>query len=332
MTTYLIRRVIGLIPTLLLISMLVFVSVEIMPGDYVDILIAQRIADTGEAELSKGQIKLLEAQYGLGKPIFVKWWKWLSKFIRGDMGRSWAYAHRPIAKLISERLALTVVVSFFSMLFAYVVAFPVGIYSAIRQYSLADHVFTVLSFLGLSIPNFLLALSFIVIGFFVFGQIPGGLFSPAYEEAPWSLAKVLDMLSRLWIPVVVLGTAGMAGSMRVMRANMLDQLGRPYVDTARAKGMKERTVVLKYPLRIALNPFITGMGMALPGIVGGELIVSIVLNLPTMGPLLFDAVMHHDAYLAGAMVMMLSSLLVFGNLIADLALALIDPRIKVGEK
>ena len=238
------------------------------------------------------------------------------------------YGHRPVAKLIGERIALTMVIAFSSLAFSYLVAFPIGIYSAVRQYTFGDHFFTALSFLGLSVPNFLIALLLMITGFFVFGQIPGGLFSPEYAEAPWSLAKVLDLMSRLWIPVFVLGTAGMAGTMRVLRGNLLDQLRRPYVETARAKGLRETVLVIKYPVRLALNPFITSLGLAFPGIVGGELIVSIVLNLPTTGPLLFDAVMNHDAFLAGAMVMLLSSVLVLGNLLADLALAAIDPRIR----
>lgn len=328
MVTFIVRRIATVVPTLIMISMLVFGAIELVPGTFVDILIAQQIADTGEAELSEGQIRLLERQYGIGKPIYVRWWKWASRFVQGDFGRSYAYGHRPVAQLINERMLLTVIISLSSIVFSYVVALPIGIYSAVRQYTLGDNFFTAISFIGLSIPNFLLALVLIVIGFFVFGQIPGGLFSPEYVDAPWSLRKALDLLSRLWVPVLVLGTAGMAGAMRILRGNLLDQLLRPYVDTARAKGLRERIVVFKYPLRIALNPFITGIGLAFPGVVGGELIVSIVLNLPTAGPLLFDAVMHHDAFLAGAMVMLLSTLLVVGNLVADLALAWVDPRIR----
>lgn len=328
MVTFIIRRIATVVPTLIMISMLVFGAIELVPGTFVDILIAQQIADTGEAELSEGQIRLLERQYGIGKPIYVRWWKWASRFVQGDFGRSYAYGHRPVGELINERMLLTVIISLSSIVFSYVVALPIGIYSAVRQYTLGDNFFTAISFIGLSIPNFLLALVLIVIGFFVFGQIPGGLFSPEYVDAPWSLRKALDLLSRLWVPVLVLGTAGMAGAMRILRGNLLDQLLRPYVDTARAKGLRERIVVFKYPLRIALNPFITGIGLAFPGVVGGELIVSIVLNLPTAGPLLFDAVMHHDAFLAGAMVMLLSTLLVVGNLVADLALAWVDPRIR----
>ncbi len=328
MATYILRRVISAVPTLVLISVLVFLVIEITPGTYVDILVAQQIRDTGSPVLTPGQIQLLEKQYGVGQPIYVRWWKWFSRFVQGDMGRSYAYGHRPVAKLIGERIALTMLISFCSLAFSYLVALPIGIYSAVRQYTFGDHFFTLVSFLGLSVPNFLLALLFIIIGFFVFGQIPGGLFSPEYAEAPWSLAKVLDLLSRLWIPVFVLGTAGMAGTMRILRGNLLDQLRRPYVETARAKGLRETVLVIKYPVRLALNPFITSLGLAFPGIVGGELIVSIVLNLPTTGPLLFDAVMNHDAFLAGAMVMLLSGVLVLGNLLSDLALAGMDPRIR----
>jgi peptide/nickel transport system permease protein len=328
MATYILRRVISAVPTLVLISVLVFLVIEITPGTYVDILVAQQIRDTGSPVLTAGQIQLLEKQYGVGQPIYVRWWKWFSRFVQGDMGRSYAYGHRPVAQLIGERIALTMLISFCSLAFSYLVALPIGIYSAVRQYTFGDHFFTLVSFLGLSVPNFLLALLFIIIGFFVFGQIPGGLFSPEYAEAPWSLAKVLDLLSRLWIPVFVLGTAGMAGTMRVLRGNLLDQLRRPYVETARAKGLRETVLVIKYPVRLALNPFITSLGLAFPGIVGGELIVSIVLNLPTTGPLLFDAVMNHDAFLAGAMVMLLSGVLVLGNLLSDLALAGMDPRIR----
>ena len=327
-TVYIVRRLISAVPTLVLISILVFVALDVMPGSYVDLLVAQQIQETGEDELSQGQIKILEKRYGLGKPIYVRWWLWFSRFVQGDLGRSWSYNNKPVAELITDRLALTVLISLVTTVFVYLVAFPIGIYSAVRQYSLSDNVFTFFGFIGLSIPNFLLALVFIVIGFFWFGQIPGGLFSPQYADQPWSLAKFLDLLSHLWIPVIVLGTAGTAGTIRVLRGNMLEEMTQPYVDTARAKGLKERTVLLKYPLRIALNPFITSMGYFLPGLISGEVIVSIVLNLPTTGPLLYDAIMHHDAFLAGGMVMVLSVLLVVGNLLADLLLVWVDPRIR----
>ena len=206
------------------------------------------------------------------------------------MGHSVSYGHKKIVDLISERLALTVTISFCTTVFVLLVSLPIGVYSAVNQYSTTDHIFTFIGFLGLSIPNFLLALAFIVISFYWFGQVPGGLFAPQYVDAPWSIPKVLDMLSRMWIPVVVLGTAGTAGYIRVLRGNMLDELGRQYVVTARAKGLNEVQVLWKYPFRIAINPLITAAGGLLSALLGGELIVSIVLNLPTMGPLLYVAV------------------------------------------
>ena len=328
MVKYVLRRLLTAIPTLLLISVLVFVLIDLMPGSYVEIFIASQLEASGMEELPRGQLERLEKRYGLNRPVFVRYWKWFSNFVRGEMGRSWAYDFKPVSELIGERLLLTVIVSLCTILFSFLVAFPVGIYSAVRQYTLADNLFTFVSFIGLAIPNFLLALVFIVIGYFAFDQIPGGLFSPHYRFEPMSIGKFLDLLAHLWIPVVVLGTAGMAGTMRVLRGNMLDQMTQPYVDTARSKGLTETRILVKYPLRIAINPFITGLGLSLPGIVGGELIVSIVLNLPTAGPLLYDAVINHDPYLAGAMVMLLSALLVTGNLLADLTLASVDPRIR----
>ena len=328
MTQYILRRLVLAVPTLLLISMLVFVLIDAMPGSYVDVIVAQNLADTGIPDLTDGQRKLLEFRYGIGRPIYVRWWKWFSNFVVGEMGHSVSYGHKDIVDLITERLALTVAISFCTTVFVLLVSLPIGVYSAVNQYSTTDHIFTFIGFLGLSIPNFLLALGFIVIGFYWFGQVPGGLFSPQYLDAPWSIGKVLDMLSRLWIPVIVLGTSGTAGYIRVLRGNMLDELGRQYVVTARAKGLNEAQVLWKYPFRIAINPLITAAGGLLSALLGGELIVSIVLNLPTMGPLLYVAVLNHDAFLAGAMVMLLSVLLVVGYLLADILLSWVDPRVR----
>ena len=308
--------------------MLVFVLIDAMPGSYVDVIVAQNLADTGIPDLTDGQRKLLEFRYGIGRPIYIRWWKWFSNFVVGEMGHSVSYGHKKIVDLITERLALTVTISFCTTLFVLLVSLPIGVYSAVNQYSTTDHIFTFIGFLGLSIPNFLLALAFIVISFYWFGQVPGGLFAPEYVDAPWSVPKVLDMLSRMWIPVVVLGTAGTAGYIRVLRGNMLDELGRQYVVTARAKGLNEAQVLWKYPFRIAINPLITAAGGLLSALLGGELIVSIVLNLPTMGPLLYVAVLNHDAFLAGAMVMLLSVLLVVGYLLADILLSWVDPRVR----
>ena len=328
MIQYILRRIVIAVPTLVLISMLVFVLIDAMPGSYVDVIVAQNLADTGIPDLTDGQRKLLEFRYGIGRPIYIRWWKWFSNFVVGEMGHSVSYGHKKIVDLISERLALTVTISFCTTVFVLLVSLPIGVYSAVNQYSTTDHIFTFIGFLGLSIPNFLLALAFIVISFYWFGQVPGGLFSPQYLDAPWSIPKVLDMLSRMWIPVVVLGTAGTAGYIRVLRGNMLDELGRQYVVTARAKGLNEAQVLWKYPFRIAINPLITAAGGLLSALLGGELIVSIVLNLPTMGPLLYVAVLNHDAFLAGAMVMLLSVLLVVGYLLADILLSWVDPRVR----
>ena len=328
MIQYILRRLVIAVPTLVLISMLVFVLIDAMPGSYVDVIVAQNLADTGIPDLTDGQRKLLEFRYGIGRPIYIRWWKWFSNFVVGEMGHSVSYGHKQIVDLITERLALTVTISFCTTVFVLLVSLPIGVFSAVNQYSTTDHIFTFIGFLGLSIPNFLLALAFIVIGYFWFGQVPGGLFSPQYLDAPWSIPKVLDMLSRMWIPVVVLGTAGTAGYIRVLRGNMLDELGRQYVVTARAKGLNEAQVLWKYPFRIAINPLITAAGGLLSTLLGGELIVSIVLNLPTMGPLLYVAVLNHDAFLAGAMVMLLSVLLVVGYLLADILLSWVDPRVR----
>ena len=328
MIQYILRRLVIAVPTLVLISMLVFVLIDAMPGSYVDVIVAQNLADTGIPDLTDGQRKLLEFRYGIGRPIYVRWWKWFSNFVVGEMGHSVSYGHKKIVDLITERLALTVTISFCTTVFVLLVSLPIGVYSAVNQYSTTDHIFTFIGFLGLSIPNFLLALAFIVISFYWFGQVPGGLFAPQYVDAPWSIPKVLDMLSRMWIPVVVLGTAGTAGYIRVLRGNMLDELGRQYVVTARAKGLNEVQVLWKYPFRIAINPLITAAGGLLSALLGGELIVSIVLNLPTMGPLLYVAVLNHDAFLAGAMVMLLSVLLVVGYLLADILLSWVDPRVR----
>lgn len=325
MWAYILRRAaLGLL-TLFVISVISFAIIQLPPGDFVSTALAE-LAESG-TETADQFAAQLRAEYGLDRPLPVQYGIWMGRVLQGNLGTSF-FHQKPVLEVIGDRLPLSMLVSVSALVFTLLIAIPIGIYSAVRQYTLGDNVFTVISFLGLSIPNFLLALVLIVISFFQFGQVPGGLFSAEYAAAPWSLGKVLDLLAHLWVPVVVLGTAGMAGTMRILRGNLLDQLRRPYVDTARAKGLRERIVVVKYPLRIALNPFITGIGFAFPAVVGGELIVSIVLNLPTTGPLLYDAVTHHDAFLAGAMVMLLSTLLVVGNLVADLTLAWVDPRIR----
>jgi peptide/nickel transport system permease protein len=264
----------------------------------------------------------------LGQPLYVQYFKWISNILlRGDFGQSFAW-NMPVSALIWERVALTFVLSLASLLFVWIVAFPIGIYSAVKQYTLGDYVATFIGFIGLATPSFLIALVLMYIAFKYFNQSVGGLFSPDYQEAPWTWGKVWDLLGHLWIPVVILGTEGTASLIRVMRANLLDELRKPYVVTARAKGLPEWKVILKYPVRLALNPFISTIGYVLPGLVSGSAILSIVLSLPTTGPLLFRALLSQDMYLAASFILMLSVLTVIGTLLSDVLLAWLDPRIR----
>ena len=326
MFQFIIRRILYMIPTLFLISIVSFIIIQLPPGDYLTSLVAT-MASTGET-VDRAALVALEQRYGLGQPVYVQYWKWISGIVlRGDFGQSFEW-NQPVSSLLWGRLALTFVLSLATLLFTWVVAFPIGIYSAVRQYSLGDYVTTVIGYVGLAIPNFLLALVMMYISFKYFNQSVGGLFSPEYQDAPWSMAKVIDMLAHLWIPVVIIGTAGTAGLIRIMRANLLDELHKPYVVTARAKGLSEYRLLIKYPVRVALNPFVSTLGWTLPTLVSGAAIISIVLSLPTTGPLLLRALMSQDMYLAGSFILMLSTLTVVGTLISDVLLAWLDPRIR----
>ncbi|MEZ4736895.1 MAG: ABC transporter permease [Caldilineaceae bacterium] len=326
MLQFILRRLVFLIPTLIAISLVMFVIIQLPPGDYLTTLVAA-MASQGE-NVDQAALVALKERYGLGQPVYVQYWKWISSILlHGDFGRSFAY-NLPVSSLIWERLALTMVLSICSLFFVWIVAFPVGVYSAVRQYSVGDYVATLLGFIGVAVPNFLLALVLMYIAFKYFNQSVGGLFSPEYQEAPWNWDKVLDLLSHLWIPIIIVGTEGTAGLIRIMRANLLDELRKPYVVTARAKGLPEWKLLLKYPVRIALNPFISTVGWVLPGLVSGSAIVSIVLSLPTTGPILLRALLSQDMYLAGSFLLMLSVLTVIGTLLSDLLLAWLDPRIR----
>jgi peptide/nickel transport system permease protein len=315
-----------MIPTLFAISIVSFVIIQLPPGDYLTSLVAT-MASTGET-VDRAQLVALEQRYGLGQPIYVQYWKWISGILlRGDFGQSFEW-NQPVSSLIWGRLALTFVLSLSTLLLTWFIAFPIGIYSAVRQYSVGDYISTIIGYVGLAIPNFLLALVLMYIAFKYFNQSVGGLFSPEYVDAPWTLAKVWDMFKHLWIPVIIIGTAGTAGLIRIMRANLLDELHKPYVVTARAKGLSETKLLLKYPVRVALNPFVSTLGWTLPVLVSGAAIVSIVLSLPTAGPLLLRALMSQDMYLAGSFIMLLSTLTVIGTLISDILLAWLDPRIR----
>ncbi|MBV7330131.1 ABC transporter permease [Chloroflexi bacterium TSY] len=253
MRTYIIRRILQFIPTLFLISIVSFAIIQLPPGDYLTTYLANLRA-AGE-DLTEAEIIALEAYYGLDQPVYVQYFKWITNFLQGDMGQSF-YWDRPVSKLIGERIMLTMIMSFLTLVFVYIVAIPIGVFSAVRQYSAADYFFTFLGFIGLATPNFLLALIFMYIGIKYFGASAGGLFSPEYMDAPWSIGKIWDMLQHMVLPIVIVGTAGTAGIIRVMRATTLDELGRPYVETARSKGLKESRLTIKYPVRVALNPIL----------------------------------------------------------------------------
>lgn len=326
MFQFILRRLMYMIPTLIAISIVSFVIIQLPPGDYLTSMVAG-LRDQG-VEVDAAQLAALKERYGLGQPIYVQYYKWMSGILlRGDFGQSFEW-RRPVSGLIWQRLGLTVLISLSTLLFVWAIAFPIGIYSAVKQYSIGDYIATFFGFIGLATPNFLLALVLMYIGFQVFGQNVGGLFSPEFVDAAWSWAKVKDLMQHLWVPMVVLGASGTAGLIRVMRANLLDELGKLYVVAARAKGLPEWKLILKYPVRVALNPFVSGLGWLLPQLVSGSTIVAIVLSLPTTGPLLLRALMAQDMYLAGSFLLMLSVLTVIGTLISDILLAWLDPRIR----
>jgi len=273
------------------------------------------------------QAAALREQYNLDEAIHVQYWRWLTGICRGDLGMSFEW-NRPVAGLIGERILLTILVSVITLGFTWALAIPIGIYSAVRQHTWSDHALTFLGFIGLATPNFLLALIFMYVGYRVFGVSAGGLFSPAFQNAPWSMRKIMDLMAHIWIPVLVIGTSGTAGLIRIMRGNLLDELRKQYVVTAEAKGLRRIHLILKYPVRVALNPLVSTVGWVLPAIVSGSTITAVVLSLPTTGPLLLRSLMNQDMYLAGSMVMLLSVLTVVGTLISDVLLAWLDPRVR----
>lgn len=311
--------------TMAVISVLAFAIIQLPPGDFVDTYIAN-LSASGSA-VSQAEAEALRQLYGLDQPIWVQYFKWVSRILAGDFGESMEW-RRPVSEVIGDRLWMTVLISFFALILTWGIALPIGIISAVRQYSIADYAFTFLSFIGLAIPNFLLALVVMYVAFRYFGANVGGLFSAEFELAPWSLAKVWDLIKHLPLPGLILALAGTAQLVRIMRANLLDELRKPYVVTARAKGLPERRVILKYPVRAALNPFASTIAYLFPYLVSGSVIVSIVLSLPTVGPLLVKALIAQDMFLAGTIILLLGALTVVGTFISDLVLMWIDPRIR----
>ncbi len=325
MTRFILRRAVGMVPTLCLISIVSFVLIQLPPGDIVTATLKD-LEQQGQ-QVTEERIAALRAMYHLDDPMVVQYLRWVGDFVTGNLGYSIRY-QQPVSRLIGERVVLTVVVALASMLFTWVVAIPAGILAAVRQYSVVDYALTVLALLGMAVPSFVLALVMMYAGYEWFGVSVGGLFSPPYVDAPWSLGRVADLLRHVWAPMVILGLGGAAGMIRVLRANLLDELRKPYVVTARAKGMRPVRLVLKYPVRLAINPFISTVGWMLPGLFSGSTIISVVLDLPTTGPLLLEALMSQDMYLAGSFIMILSGLTVVGTLISDVLLAVVDPRIR----
>lgn len=325
MLTYILRRFIYMIVLLWLVSLVAFIIMELPPGDYLSTYIAH--LKTSGVEITEEQVRSLEQQYGLNQPMHSRYIKWLWSMIRGDFGRSFQW-NESVSKLIAERLPFTIAISFLTMLFTYALAIPIGIYSATHQYSIGDFCFTIIGFMGLAIPNFLLALVLMYVFYKYFNLSAGGLFSVEYQVAPWNVAKIVDLLKHMPIPIIVIGTAGTAALIRVMRGCLLDELRKQYVITARAKGVSENRLLFKYPVRVSLNPVVSTFGWMLPRIVSGETITAIVLSLPTVGPLLFQALLAQDMHLAGAVVMILSALVVIGTLISDIMLVWLDPRIR----
>lgn len=327
MLRYTVHRLIVMVPTLLAISVLVFVIIQLPPGDYFTTYVNE-LQSQGET-VSAERIEFLKQQYGFGRHPVLQYFVWMFGLLQGDFGYSFEHS-LPVADVIGDRILLTFVVSFATIVFTWVVSFVIGAYSAVHQYSLGDYALSFLGFVGLATPNFLLALVLLWLANVYFGTSIGGLMEPEYLDQPWSRGKALSVLEHLWIPVFVIGTSGTAGMIRRLRANLLDELHKQYVVTARAKGLHPFRILVKYPLRMALNPFVADIGNLLPQVISGAAIVSVVLSLPTTGPMLLRALQSQDMYLAGSFLMMLALLTVFGTLLSDIALALLDPRIRLG--
>ncbi len=325
MLAFLLQRLGFAALTLAVISVLAFVIIQLPPGDFVDAYIAN-LSASGSA-VSQAEAETLRQLYGLDQPIWVQYFKWISRILVGDFGESMEW-RRPVSEVIGDRIWMTVLISFFALILTWGIALPIGVLSAVRQYSVAAYAFTFVSFIGLAIPNFLLALVIMYVAFRYFGSNVGGLFSAEFELAPWSWAKVWDLVKHLPLPGLILALAGTAQLVRIMRANLLDELRKPYVVTARAKGLPERRVIVKYPVRAALNPFASTIAYLFPYLVSGSVIVSIVLSLPTVGPLLVKALIAQDMFLAGTIILLLGALTVVGTFISDLVLMWIDPRIR----
>ena len=325
MGRYLLQRLLFALVLLVLASMFSFLIIQLPPGDYLDTYITNLKA-SGQV-VDQSRVESLRRQYGLDQPVWSQYWLWASGLPHGDFGFSFAQ-NRPVKDMIGERLGYSVMLSVLALIVSYGLAIPIGIYSATHQYSLGDYIANFIGFIGLAVPGFLLALVVVFFAFRQFGLSPGGLFSPKFLTEPWSTAKFVDMLAHLPVPVIIIGLSGTAGTIRVMRATLLDELRKPYVITARSKGLTEIGLLFKYPVRLALNPMASTIFYIFPLIVSGETLTSIVLNLPSVGPMLLTALLQQDMYLAGTLIMFLTFMTIIGMLVSEVLLAWLDPRIR----
>ena len=330
MAKFILRRFLIMVVMLSLLSIVVFIILELPPGDYAERHVF-RLRTLG-IFVTNEELEAFRHQYGLDRPWPERYWRWVTNIVlHGNFGQSLMY-RLPVTEVIGERLGFTAILAVAALIFTYGLAIPIGIYSAVRQYSIGDYTFTVLGYIGMAVPNFLLALVLMYISVMVFGSNVGGLFSPEYLEASWSWARFVDMLKHLWVPAIVLGTAGTAFQIRTMRANLLDEKNKLYVTAARAKGLSEGRLLMKYPVRVALNPIVSTIGWELTAIISGAPIVAFVLALPDTGPLFLKALMDQDVYMAGAMLLMYSALTILGTFLSDVMLAVLDPRVRQGER
>ncbi len=329
MAAYIVRRVIYMIILLVMLSIVSFLIIQLPPGDYLTTLVT-RLREIG-VTVDRTMLESYEERYGLNLPMYRQYFRWAGNLLRGDLGESFIY-NEPVIDLIRERIVLSAIITLGTLLVTYMIAIPIGVFSATHQYSVMDYVFTFFGFIGLAIPNFLLALILMFLAFRYFGWSVTGLFSREFAVAPWSFARFVDLLKHLPVPLIVIGTAGTASLIRILRGSLLDELRKQYVVTARAKGLEERKLLFKYPFRVAVNPIISQIGYILPMLVAGEALTSIVLSLPTVGPLLLQALQQQDMYLAGSLLMVLGALAMLGILISDILLVIVDPRIRFEAK
>lgn len=325
MIAYIVKRILGMIPTLIIISIITFIIIQLPPGDFVTTAQAEIAASGGGMDASA--VEAMRIRYGLDQPMLVQYWRWVSGFPRGDFGYSLEWS-APVWDIIAGRLGWTLLLSGLALVFMWLVSIPIGIYSARNQYSLGDNVFSFLGFLGLSVPDFMLSLMWLVFATMTLGISASGLYSPQMVDASWSLAKFLNLLNHLWPPVVIMGVVGTAELIRIMRGNLLDILNQQYVTTARSKGLVEKVVVRKYAVRMAINPMISVLGMQIPKMISSSIIVGFVLSIPTVGPIFLRSLITQDMYLAGTILLLMTVMLLIGNFLADIALAWVDPRIR----